>query len=351
MAKGKKVTEDEKIVTSEKESTSEDEESTLEDKSVDRKENIDAFPEFRGNDLRLWWYIFGILVSLAIATRFYQLSQPDHVCWDETHFGKFAGYYINRTFFFDVHPPLGKMLIGLYGYLSGYDATFPFEKPGDRYNDTHYMGMRVGCTAMGAFLVPFSYLTVWEMTHSLPAATLAGVLILLDHGLLTLNRYILLDPILLFFISATVYGMVKTHSFRDRPFSLSWFCWMSFTGIMMTGALSVKFVGLFAVVLVGLHAITDLWDILGDLSKPVVVLVSTKLPHEILEMTSKFMTDPIRILVKRMSQVYKRKCPHSPPDRENIKKAVEAYIKKKTTLRGIAENFGIRKSTLLDYVK
>jgi len=30
-----------------------------------------------------------------------------------------------------------------------------------------------------------------------------------------------------------------------------------------------------------------------------VVLVSATLPHEILEMTSKFMTDPIRILVKR----------------------------------------------------
>lgn len=31
-----------------------------------------------------------------------------------------------------------------------------------------------------------------------------------------------------------------------------------------------------------------------------VVLVSATLPHEILEMTSKFMTDPIRILVKRL---------------------------------------------------
>jgi DEAD/DEAH box helicase len=30
-----------------------------------------------------------------------------------------------------------------------------------------------------------------------------------------------------------------------------------------------------------------------------VVLLSATLPHEILEMTSKFMTDPIRILVKR----------------------------------------------------
>lgn len=30
-----------------------------------------------------------------------------------------------------------------------------------------------------------------------------------------------------------------------------------------------------------------------------VCLISATLPHEILEMTSKFMTDPIRILVKR----------------------------------------------------
>lgn len=31
-----------------------------------------------------------------------------------------------------------------------------------------------------------------------------------------------------------------------------------------------------------------------------VILLSATLPHEILEMTSKFMTDPIRILVKRL---------------------------------------------------
>lgn len=35
------------------------------------------------------------------------------------------------------------MLIGLFGYLDGYDATFAFEKPGDKYEHHPYMGMRI----------------------------------------------------------------------------------------------------------------------------------------------------------------------------------------------------------------
>lgn len=63
--------------------------------------------------------------------------------WDETHFGKMGSWYINRTFFFDVHPPLGKMLIGLSGKLTGYNGTFAFGKPGDKYEDHNYVGMRI----------------------------------------------------------------------------------------------------------------------------------------------------------------------------------------------------------------
>ena len=180
-----------------------------------------------------------------------------------------GSWYINRTFFFDVHPPLGKMFIGGVGWVTGYNGTFPFEKPGDLYMDHNYLGMRIACTALGACLVPFSFLTVWEMTGSVNASVIAGFLILLDIGLCTLNRYILLDPVLLFFISGATYSMVKFRNFKDHPFEAPWWGWLTTTGCMLGGAFSVKFVGLFVILLVGLNTVEQLWVILGDLSKPI----------------------------------------------------------------------------------
>lgn len=117
-----------------------------------------------------------------------------------------------------------------------------------------------------------SYITVWDLTESNVAALIASSYLLFDVGMLTLNQYILLDPILLCFMTASVMGMVKVSKAtrEQKVFTLKWWNWLMFTGTMIACTISVKFVGLFVVLLVGFYTLNDLWIELGDLTKPAV---------------------------------------------------------------------------------
>uniref|UniRef100_A0A3P8ZLH2 Protein O-mannosyl-transferase 2 n=1 Tax=Esox lucius TaxID=8010 RepID=A0A3P8ZLH2_ESOLU len=221
---------------------------------------------------------FLVVVLLSFSTRFYKIKEPPHVCWDETHFGKMGSYYINRTFFFDVHPPLGKMLIGLAGYMTGYDGTYPFLKPGDKYEHHNYWGMRGFCASLGSCLPPFAYLTVLDLSQSSTAALISAAMLVFDTGCITISQYILLDPILMFFIMGSVLCMVKFNLQISRPFSAPWWLWLVLTGVNLSGALGVKFVGLFVILLVGLNTTWDLWRLLGDLDLS-LILGSTSCPE------------------------------------------------------------------------
>lgn len=49
---------------------------------------------------------------------------------------------------YDYYSPsfnLSQMLIGLAGHMTGYNGTFPFHKPGDKYEHHNYWGMRGVC--------------------------------------------------------------------------------------------------------------------------------------------------------------------------------------------------------------
>lgn len=65
-----------------------------------------------------------ILFVVALGTRFYALDQPNSIVFDELHYGRYAGLYQKQTFFFDSHPPLGKQLLALAGYLGGFQGLY-----------------------------------------------------------------------------------------------------------------------------------------------------------------------------------------------------------------------------------
>ena len=73
--------------------------------------------------------------------------------------------------------------------------------------------------------LPLGFLTVWELTSSLSAASLACMLLTFDTAFTVINRYILLDPIMIFFISASFYAMVRFRNLAEQSFSAKWWRW------------------------------------------------------------------------------------------------------------------------------
>ncbi len=84
----------------------------------------------------------------------------------QAHFGKFGSHYLNRDFYFDVHPPLGKMLVGLAGLLSGYRGGFEFKSGAEYPPEVPYVAMRVILASFGMAMVPIAWWTSGEMGWS-----------------------------------------------------------------------------------------------------------------------------------------------------------------------------------------
>jgi len=205
-----------------------------------------------------------IITILSFITRFYKIWEPSEVVFDEVHFGKFASYYLKRTYFFDLHPPLGKLLIALSGYLVGYDGHYLFSNIGENYveHQVPYIFLRSSCAFFGSLLAPLVYLIMIESGYSVYAATLSSVFVLFDNALISQSRHIFLDAYLLAFLLLAVYSYIRFHKLKQKPFSVAWFFWLISTGTFLSFTLGVKMVGLFGFMLVGISVLNDLWYIL-----------------------------------------------------------------------------------------
>ncbi|KAF2271953.1 PMT-domain-containing protein [Westerdykella ornata] len=206
-----------------------------------------------------------IITVLAFVTRFWLITHPTQVVFDEVHFGKFASYYLQRTYFFDVHPPLGKLLFAFAGWLVGYDGSFLFDNIGDSYitNNVPYVAYRAMPATLGALTVPTVFLIMWESGYSLPACVTASGLLLFDNGHIGEDRLILLDASLIFFMATSLLAYVRFYKLRHVPFSRKWWKWLLLTGVSLSCVISIKYVGLFTFFSIGIPVLIDLWDLMN----------------------------------------------------------------------------------------
>ncbi|KAJ2645020.1 Protein O-mannosyltransferase 2 [Coemansia sp. RSA 1694] len=198
------------------------------------------------------------LTMASLFTRLHQIGRRAIVSWDEKFFGSFGNQYINHTFYHDVHPPLAKMLVALSGALSGQNGSFAYPL-GDPYPEhINYTFQRSFVAMFGVLIVPFAYQTCRYLGFTRPFACMAASFVLFDNALCVMSRFILLDAPLLCFTAMSLLAYAAFTAYRDQPFSLEWWRWLGFTGLSLGLVVSSKWIGLFAIALVGLLTTEEL---------------------------------------------------------------------------------------------
>jgi len=140
-----------------------------------------------------------ILLVLALATRFVFLDYPSEVVFDEVHFGKFVSAYFNHQYYFDIHPPLGKLMIAGFSSLLGFQPGQAFGQIGEQANARQLFVLRFLPALFGALLPLVFYAIVRVLGGSKKAAFLAGFLIIFDNAFLVESKFILVDSFLFLF--------------------------------------------------------------------------------------------------------------------------------------------------------
>jgi dolichyl-phosphate-mannose--protein O-mannosyl transferase len=198
--------------------------------------------------LKTRWLALALLV-LGIISHFTFFGYPNKTVFDEVHFGKFISGYFTHEYFFDIHPPLGKLMIAGMGYLGGFKPGFSFAEIDQKFPDSNYKWLRFLPTLAGSILPVIIFLLALELGVSKISSFGAGMFIILENEFLVQSRFILLDSFLLLFgFTALLLYLIA----RRRSSHLWFLCAIFFAGL----AVSIKWTGLSFIGIIGL---AELW--------------------------------------------------------------------------------------------
>lgn len=200
------------------------------------------------------------LFILAIMTRFYRLTDPRYIVFDELHYGKYVGLYMKRIFFFDSHPPFGKQLIAAAAYFAEFDGTFKFDKIGSPYaSNVPIFALRCIPALCGSFIIPMVYHIILELGFKQWTAVLASFLLLCDNALIIQTRFILMESILIIFSLFGLYCALRYCRVQTDIYSPYRWLWLILSSACLTLSLCVKYTGWYSWCLVAIIIWYDFW--------------------------------------------------------------------------------------------
>lgn len=127
------------------------------------------------------------LVAASALSHFWRLFTPNVVVFDEMYFKHFAGHYLDRTFYFDVHPPLANLVFAAVARLAGVPAA-------TLLGDAPVPVLRIVSAICGTLLVPLGYVILRQLGAARRVATLGGLALLFENALLVDTRLTFVEP-------------------------------------------------------------------------------------------------------------------------------------------------------------
>ena len=179
------------------------------------------------------------LFLISIWRRLWIINWPESTVFDEVHFGNFTNFYINSTWFFDIHPPLGKLIMFLFAKVGEYPGNIEFVNHFTRrYPSEDYVMLRLTPAWFSSLCSPMLYLVSRFDGFSPVAALVAGFMVATDTSMLSEHRFILSDGILHFWCCFFLLCYSYTNSLEHE--SPQWNAWLLVSGCALGAASSCK---------------------------------------------------------------------------------------------------------------
>ncbi len=178
-----------------------------------------------------------ILVIASLVTHFLFFGYPSAVVFDEVYTGSFVSRYSTGEYYFDVHPPLAKLLEKFFGDMIGASYNVDFSAIGNTL-PWGVILLRLLPLLAGVLLPLVIYYICRYLNFSKIASFTAGALVILENSLLVQARFILFDNIMLLFgFLATLLYLI--YLCRQSKKSL-----VILSALLCAGAFSIKWTGL-----------------------------------------------------------------------------------------------------------
>lgn len=201
--------------------------------------------------------VVGIFFA-GLAFRLWRLDFPNAVVFDEIHYGKFVSMYIRGIFYFDSQPPLGKQLVSMVAYLSGYNGNYNFTAIGAPYDQqVPVKSLRFLPAVTGSLVGPLVYGICRQVKISQKFSFFAAMFYLMENTFLTQSRFLLMDMIQIAF---SLTGLLLTLKSRSQEtLSGSWFFTLTCASAFVTFGLCVRYCGLYTLFLCLVIVLYDFW--------------------------------------------------------------------------------------------